>query len=128
MIISKEDIVNEIEKMNILEVIQLVKLIEKKFDIQLQTETKSQNCNQVAKDLLNNNIEKKKFFDLYLDNFGENKISVIKEIRVITGLGLKESKQMVDSAPVKVKENITEDQVNTFKDLLEKVGATVTIK
>mgnify|MGYP001576793105 CR=1 FL=1 len=125
---SKDTIVEEIKKMNLLEIVQLVKLIEKEFEIDIHSDiTTKSTVSQISnEESFDNNVEQKEF-NLYLENFGENKISVIKEVRVITGLGLKEAKQVVESAPVKIKEHLTQDQANSFKDLLEKVGAKVTI-
>ena len=67
-------------------------------------------------------------FDVELTDFGANKINVIKAVRAITGLGLKESKDLVESAPQNVKEGVTESEANTAKAELEEAGATVTVK
>ena len=71
--------------------------------------------------------EEKTAFDVILENFGEKKIQVIKEVRAITGLGLKEAKELVESAPKAVKEGVPKDEAEQLKEQLEKQGAKVKI-
>jgi large subunit ribosomal protein L7/L12 len=73
-------------------------------------------------------VEEKTEFDVVLESFGDKKIQVIKEVRAITGLGLKEAKDLVDGAPKPVLENATKEAADKAKDLLEAAGATVTVK
>lgn len=72
--------------------------------------------------------EEKTAFDVILDNAGANKINVIKEVRAVTGLGLKEAKDLVDGAPKPVKTGVSKEEAAKIKDLLVKAGATVTVK
>ncbi len=72
--------------------------------------------------------EEKDSFSVVLASFGEKKINVIKEIRAITGLGLKEAKELVESAPKEIKEDATKDEANAIKEKLESAGATVELK
>lgn len=72
--------------------------------------------------------EEKTAFDVILDNSGANKINVIKEVRAVTGLGLKEAKDLVDGAPKPVKTGVSKEEAAKIKDLLVKAGATVTVK
>lgn len=124
MNISKNDIVKAIGEMNILDVVDLVAMLENKFNISAQ-QPKQQNVEQ--KNIESKTEVVKTSFDVVLKNFGENKIAVIKAIREITNLGLKEAKQMVESAPIKVKENVTEENAKEVKNTLEKCGASVEI-
>ena len=125
MKITKEIILEEICKMNVLEVVELTKLIEKTFQINQQSIPEQ----KIEKIQQNETIqEEKKTKDVILENYGTNKIAVIKEVKVITGLGLKEAKDLVESAPVKLKENILKEQADTIKDTLEKFGATIVLK
>jgi large subunit ribosomal protein L7/L12 len=124
MNISKNDIVKAIGEMNILDVVDLVAMLESKFNISTQQQ-KQQNVEQ--KNIEPKSEAVKTSFDVTLKNFGENKIAVIKVIREITNLGLKEAKQMVESSPIKIKENITEENAKEIKNTLEKCGASVEI-
>ena len=72
--------------------------------------------------------EEKDSFDVVLTSYGEKKINVIKEVRAMTGLGLKEAKDLVESAPKAVKEAVTKDEADKFKEQLESAGATVEVK
>lgn len=124
MNISKNDIVKAIGEMSILDVVDLISMLESKFNISAQQ--------QKQQDVEQKSIEPKPevvktSFDVTLKNYGENKIAVIKAIREITNLGLKEAKQMVESAPIKVKENITEENAKEIKNTLEKCGASADI-
>ena len=123
--ITKEVILEELSKMNVLEIVELTKLIEKKFQINVQSSSNTEVAVQQDKNPAQ--IENKTV-TVYLENFGTNKIAVIKEIRTITGLGLKEAKETVESAPVKIKENLPKEQAESIKDILEKVGATIVLK
>jgi len=109
MAITKEDVVKYIEGMTVLELSELVKELEAKFGVSATAEEKTE-------------------FDVVLTSFGAEKIQVIKEIRAITGLGLKEAKDLVEGVPKPVKEGIAKTEADEIKKKLEAVGATVEIK
>ncbi|MCD1171629.1 50S ribosomal protein L7/L12, partial [Bacillus anthracis] len=117
-----EEIIEILSKMNVLELIELVSEMEKRFKIN-KDNIFNNNTN-------NNNIkkkEKKLEFDLILKSIGEKKIGVIKIVREITGLGLKDAKLKVESAPVTIKEALTKEDAEKNKIKLESVGAKVEI-
>ncbi|WP_343154808.1 50S ribosomal protein L7/L12 [Buchnera aphidicola (Pseudoregma panicola)] len=122
MSISKEKIVKEIEKMSVKNVMDLISIMEKKFNISSKDIYQNKNVLQTEKE------KEKTEFKVFLKSIGPNKISVIKAIRSITNLGLKESKDIVDSAPTIIKENINKKESEDIKNILEKSGATVEIK
>ncbi len=128
MKITKELIIDEISKMNILEIVELTKLMEKKFQINPQLFATTEQTDTTIKQISEKVEEEKKTVDIILENYGTNKIAVIKEVKIITGLGLKETKDIVESAPVKLKENIIKEQALIIKDTLEKIGAVITLK
>ncbi|MFI4847430.1 MAG: 50S ribosomal protein L7/L12 [Candidatus Makana argininalis] len=120
MSITKEQILDAVSKMTVLEVVDLVKMMEKKFNISNNINTDKKDSNKV--------VEEKNEFNVILDNIGPNKISIIKIIRGVTGLGLKESKDLVESYPVLIKEGINKDESISLKKTLEESGASVSIK
>ena len=123
MSISKIDIVDAISKMNVLELVELTEEISKRFNV------KSINVQNSVVNKESEVIEKKKIeYDVIMSDFGINKIAVIKVIRVITGLGLKEAKTLVESVPVSIKEKISKDQAEEIKKQLEEVGAVIEVK
>jgi large subunit ribosomal protein L7/L12 len=125
---TKEEIISEIEKMSVLDLVELVKAIEEKFGVSAQPvafaapiggATQAQGSAQEA-------VQTE--FDVVLTDAGSQKIQVIKVVREITGLGLKEAKELVDSAPKAIKEKVSEKEANDLKEKLVAVGATVEIK
>jgi large subunit ribosomal protein L7/L12 len=122
------DVVLEtIEQMTILEVSELVKKMEEKFEISaaapvIQAVAGSPEGGEASSE------EEKTEFDVVLTSAGEKKIQVIKVVRELTSLGLKEAKQLVDDAPNPVKEGITKEEADTVKGKLEEVGASVELK
>jgi len=123
--LSKKDILEAISKMSIIDVCDLVKMMEEKFGVSVNSMAPiSQNnidANSVKK-------EEKLEFDIILENFGKNKISVIKTVRAITGLGLKEAKESVEKAPITLKQDVPKKDAEEFKKKLEESGAKVTLK
>ncbi|BBA84700.1 50S ribosomal protein L7/L12 [endosymbiont of Euscepes postfasciatus] len=115
--ISKEDIVETISNMSVLEVSELILMIEKKFSIKYSDIILNNNKKE--------NIEEKKIFNLTLKSVGSNKISVVKLVRSITNLGLKESKDLVESCPVIIKENIDKEEFIKIKKMFEDIGSIV---
>ncbi|WP_343192637.1 50S ribosomal protein L7/L12 [Buchnera aphidicola (Taiwanaphis decaspermi)] len=123
MSISKEQILESISKMSVMEIVDLVSDMEKKFKVSY-TDLLNNNGNSSQK----KNEESKTEFDVFLKNIGNNKIAVIKAVRSSTSLGLKEAKDLVESAPVNIKERINKQEAESFKKLLESSGAEVEIK
>ncbi|QJC30922.1 50S ribosomal protein L7/L12 [Enterobacteriaceae endosymbiont of Macroplea appendiculata] len=123
MSITKEQIIQEIESMSVMDVMELVKLMEKKFDV--STANYFNNTNNSTKEKI---VEEKTEFSIYLTNIGKNKISVIKAVRSIMNLGLKEAKDLVESAPVVLKEAISKTEVTELEKILKNAGAEIEIK
>ncbi|UDG80272.1 50S ribosomal protein L7/L12 [Candidatus Annandia pinicola] len=122
MSFDKEKIVDLISNMSIKDILDLIKKIENKFNISSSEYINKTNSASDKK------IEEKTEFNIILNSVGKNRISVIKAIRSITSLGLKESKNLVESAPILVKENINKEECQKIKKTLEDVGAKVEIK
>lgn len=122
--VTKEDVINFIENMTVLELSQLVKELEDKFGVSPMVHTALSPVPIVEEA----KPEEKTEFDVILASVGANKIQVIKVVRSITGLGLKEAKDLVEGAPKPVKEAISKEEAENIKKQLEEVGATVEIK
>ncbi len=124
--ITKEDVVKFIEGMTVLELSELVKELEEKFGVSAAAPTAvaqvAMGGEQVAQ------AEEKTEFDAILTGFGDQKIQVIKVVRAITGLGLKEAKDLVDGVPKPIKEGVMKDEAADIKKKIEEVGGTVEIK
>jgi len=124
--ITKEDVIEYISNMTVLELSDFVKELEEKFGVTaaapvaLAAAAPAEQGQEEAAE--------KTEFDVVLIAVGDKKIQVIKEVRAITGLGLKEAKALVDSAPEKVKEGVSKDEAESIKSQLEEAGATVEIK
>ena len=108
-----------------MDVVDLIKSMEEKFGVSAATPVAVAQPSQQA---ANAPAEEKTEFNVVMTNFGANKVNVIKTIRVITGLGLKEAKDMVEAVPVTVKEGAPKADAEKFKKELEEAGATVEIK
>jgi len=124
--ITKEDVVKFIEGMTVLELSELVKELEEKFGVSaaapMAVAQIAMGGEQVAQ------AEEKTEFDAILTGFGDQKIQVIKVVRAITGLGLKEAKDLVDGVPKPIKEGVMKDEAADIKKKIEEVGGTVEIK
>lgn len=121
---TKEEIMEAIEGMTVLELSELVKAMEDKFGVSAAAPV----AVAAAAPAAGAAAEEKTEFDVVLSAIGESKINVIKAVRKITGLGLKEAKALVDGAPGTIKEKVAKDEANTAKEELEKAGATVELK
>jgi len=117
-------LVSEIEKMSVLDLSELVSILEAKFGVTAAAPMAMAAMPAAAQAA----VEEKTSFSVELSSAGSNKIGVIKVIREITQLGLKEAKDMVDGAPKLVKENVAKGESETIKKKLEEAGATVTLK
>jgi large subunit ribosomal protein L7/L12 len=124
MAVSKEDILEAIANMSVMDVVELVEAMEEKFGV---TAAAAVAAAPAAGDA-GAAAEEKTEFDVVMTSFGENKVSAIKAVRAITGLGLKEAKTMVESAPAAVKEGVSKDEAEDVKKQLEEAGASVEVK
>lgn len=123
------DIVKSIEKITVLELSTLVKALEEKFGVTAAVPmAQAASVAQAAAGAPQAAAEEKTMFTVVLADVGANKIQVIKEIRAVTTLGLKEAKDLVDSAPKTIKENIPKEEAENIKKKLEAVGAKVELK
>lgn len=123
--ISKEDILEAISNMSVMDVVSLIKDMEEKFGVSAAAAVA---VAAPAAGGAAEAAEEKTEFNVILSAFGDNKVGVIKVIRTITGLGLKEAKDLVEKAPTPVKEGATKDEAAALKKQLEEAGATVEIK
>ncbi len=118
-----EKIADELSGLTVIEAADLSKLLEEKWGVSAAAPVAVAAAAPAAEA-----VEEKEYFDVILASFGEKKINVIKEVRVITGLGLKEAKDLVEGAPSTVKEGVNKDEGAALKKKLEEVGATVELK
>lgn len=124
MAVTKDDVINFIANMSVLELSELIKEFEEKFGVSAAAPVAVAAVGAVAAAP----VEEKTEFDVILASVGSEKIKVIKEVRAVTGLGLKEAKELVESAPAPLKEATTKEDAAEIKAKIEAVGATVEIK
>jgi large subunit ribosomal protein L7/L12 len=125
MAVSKEDVVDFIASMSVLELSVLIKELEEKFGVSAAAPVAVAAAGPAAAEAV---VEEKTEFDAILTAVGDQKIKVIKEVRAITGLGLKEAKELVEGAPQPVKEGVTKDEAAAIKKQIEEVGGVIEIK
>lgn len=121
-------LVEEIEKMSVLDLSELVKVLEEKFGVSAAAPVMMGGAMPAAGGDAGEAAEEKSDFDVELTAAGDQKINVIKAVREVTGLGLKEAKDLVDAAPKVIKEKVAKVDAEEMKSKLEGVGATVTLK
>ena len=126
MAVSKEDILETLSNMSVMEVVDLIAAMEEKFGVSAAAAVAAAPA-AAAGDAGAAAAEQDEF-DVVLASFGEKKVGVIKAVRAITGLGLKEAKDMVESAPTTVKEAASKTEAEDLKKQLEEAGATVELK
>lgn len=126
MAVTKEDVIDFISNMSVLELSELIKEFEEKFGVSAAAPVAVAAAGGAAADA--GPVEEKTEFDVILSSVGSEKIKVIKEVRAITGLGLKEAKTLVESAPAPLKEATTKEDAEEIKGKIEAVGAAVEIK
>ena len=126
MSVKREDVLKYLEEANMIEISELVKDIEDKFGVTAAVPVAAATAGGAADGAAAG--EEKSSFDVVLAAAGQSKISVIKVVRELSGLGLKEAKELVDSAPKAVKEGVAKDEAETIKSQLEEAGATVELK
>ena len=119
-------LIDEVKELTVLELSELVKALEEEFGVSAAAPVAVAGAAAPAEG--GEAAEAKSEFDVVLESAGSGKISVIKVVREITGLGLKEAKELVDGAPKAVKEGVSEDEANEIKAKLEEAGATVEVK
>ena len=119
-----DKIVEDLSTLTVMEAAELSKLLEEKWGVSAAAPAAVMQVAGAAAAV----EEEKTEFDIVLASFGEKKINVIKEVRAITGLGLKEAKDLVEAAPSAIKEGINKDEAEELKKKLEDVGATVELK
>jgi large subunit ribosomal protein L7/L12 len=124
MALSKDDILNAIAEMSVMDVVELVKAMEEKFGVSAAAAVAVAAAPAAAAEA----VEEKTEFDIILKSSGEKKVNVIKVVRTLTGLGLKEAKDLVDGAPSTVKEAASKAEAEDAKKQLEEAGATVELK
>ncbi len=127
MAASKEDILNAISNMTVMEVVDLVKMMEEKFGVTAAAPVAMAAAGGAAAAAAPA-VEEKTEFNVTMTSFGANKVGVIKVIREITGLGLKEAKDLVEGVPSAVKEGISKADADAIKKKLEDAGAAAEIK
>lgn len=126
MSLNKEDVVNYLSSMPVIELAEMIKTLEEKWGVSAAA--------PVAMGMMPGAAaggapaEEKTEFTVVLKDGGANKINVIKEVRALTGLGLKEAKDLVEGAPKTLKEGVSKDEANKIKDVLSKAGAAIEIK
>mgnify|MGYP002712130314 FL=1 len=126
MALSKEDILNAIAEMSVMDVVELVEAMEEKFGVSAAAAVAAAPA-AAAGDAGGAAAEQTEF-DVVLAAIGDKKVNVIKAVRAITGLGLKEAKEMVDGAPATVKEGASKEDAEEAKKQLEEAGATAELK
>ena len=124
MAVSKEDILETVSNMTVMDVVDLIEAMEEKFGVSAAAAVAAPAAGggEAAA------VEEKDEFDVVLTSFGENKVAVIKAVRAITGLGLKEAKEAVEKAPSALKEGVAKAEAEDVKKQLEEAGASVELK
>ncbi len=126
MAVSKEDILDTISSMSVMEVVDLIEAMEEKFGVTAAAPVAVAAAGAAGGDAAA--AEEQTEFDVIMTSFGSSKVGVIKAVRGMTGLGLKEAKDLVESAPAAVKEGLSKDEAEAIKKQLEEVGATAEVK
>jgi large subunit ribosomal protein L7/L12 len=126
MAVSKEDILETISNMSVMEVVDLISAMEEKWGVSAAAVAAPAAAAPAA--AATEAEEEKDEYDVVMTSFGANKVAVIKVVRAITGLGLKEAKEMVESAPSTIKEGTSKADSENIKKQLEEAGATIELK
>ncbi|WP_278378431.1 50S ribosomal protein L7/L12 [Stutzerimonas kunmingensis] len=121
MALTNEDIINAVSEMSVMQVVELIKAMEEKFGVTAAAATVAAAGPAAA-------VEEQTEFTIVLAEAGEKKVNVIKAVRELTGLGLKEAKAVVDGAPGVVKEGVSKEEAEAAKKTLEEAGAKVELK
>ena len=124
MAVSKDDILESISNMSVMDVVELIEAMEEKFGVSAAAAAAAAPAAAAGGEA----AAEKDEFDVVLTGFGDKKVGVIKAVRGITGLGLKEAKEMVEGAPAPVKEGVAKAEAEDIKKQLEEAGGTVDLK
>ncbi len=127
MAVSKEDILDTIANMSVMDVVDLIQAMEEKFGVSAAAPV-AVAAGPAGAGAEAAEVEEQTEFDVVLTSFGANKVSVIKAVRAMTGLGLKEAKEAVEGVPTTVKEGVPKEEAEEAKTKLEEAGATVEVK
>ena len=122
MSLTKDDLINAIAEMSVKDVVELISAMEEKFGVSAATATVAVAAGPAAA------VEEQTEFDVILSSFGDKKVNVIKAVRELTGLGLKEAKDLVEAAPKAIKEAVSKADADAAKAKLEEAGAVVEVK
>jgi large subunit ribosomal protein L7/L12 len=125
MALSNEDLLKELSAKPIMEVVELVKMLEEEWGVSVAAPVAAAAAPGADSEAA---AAEKNEFDVVMTSFGATKVAVIKAVRTITGLGLKEAKDAVEGAPSTIKEGVSKSEAEEFKKQLEEVGATVELK
>jgi len=123
-----DKIVDQLSKLTVMEAAELAKKLEEVWGVSASLAPVALATNQTSSDTSASNADEKSDYDVMLESIGDKKINVIKEVKAITGLGLKESKDLVESAPKIVKSAVPHEEAKKMKEKLEAAGATVSLK
>ena len=123
MAVTKNEILDTISNMSVMEVVELIEAMEEKFNVSAAAAVSA-----VAAPAAAAAVEEQTEFNVIMTSFGENKVGVIKAVRTVTGLGLKEAKDLVEAAPSTIKEALSKAEAEDIKKQLEEAGAAVDIK
>ncbi|MGA0234933.1 MAG: 50S ribosomal protein L7/L12 [Alphaproteobacteria bacterium] len=126
MAVSKDDILETIANMSVMDVVELIEAMEEKFGVSAAAPVAAVAAPAAGGDA--GAAEEKTEFDVVMTSFGAQKVAVIKVVREITGLGLKEAKDLVEGAPTPVKEGVAKDEAEEIQKKLEEAGASVEVK
>jgi large subunit ribosomal protein L7/L12 len=124
MAVTKEDILESISNMSVMDVVDLVEAMEEKFGVSAAVATVAAAPGAATAEVAEEQTE----FDVHMTSFGASKVAVIKVVRAITSLGLKEAKDLVESAPANMKEGVSKDEAEDLKRQIEEAGGSVEIK
>ena len=124
MAVQKNEILETISQMSVMEIVDLIEAMEEKFHVSAAAAVVASAAPAAAAAA----VEEQTEFDVVMSSYGENKVGVIKAVRTITGLGLKEAKDLVEGAPSTIKEGISKAEAADIKKQLEEAGATADIK
>ena len=125
MALSNAELIEALSSKPIMEIVDLVKALEEKWGVSAAAPMAMAAAPGAAAAAA---VEEKTEFDVVMSSFGENKVAVIKVVRAVTGLGLKEAKDLVEGAPSTIKEGVKKDEAETVKKQLEEAGASATVK
>ena len=128
MALSKDDILNAIADMSVMEIVELIEAMEEKFGVTAAAAVAAAPAAGAGGDAAGEAAEEQTEFDVILISHGEKKVNAIKVVRAVTGLGLKEAKGLVDSAPAAVKEGVSREEAEDVLKQLEEAGASAELK